>query len=98
MDLTKDAKAALAAIKNQVIQANEYHEYLSRQNKRLQNAMAAIESKMAAAAGIEASDFGLKIAQRTTSFLAVRIQDEPYISFKSQSNITADEALYLLKD
>ena len=98
MDLTKDAQTALATIKNQVIQANEYHEYLSRQNKRLQNAMAAIESKMAAAAGIEASDFGLKIAQRTTSFLAVRIQDEPYISFKSQSNITADEALYLLKD
>lgn len=98
MDLTKDAKAALATIKNQVKQANEYHEYLSNQNRRLQNAMAIIESKMAVAAGIEPSDFVLKIAQETTNFLAVKIQDEPYISSKSQSNITADEALFLLKD
>jgi hypothetical protein len=98
MDLTEDAKAALATIKKQVKEAKEYHEYLSNQNKRLQNAMAVIESRMAGAAGIKPSDFGVKIAQETTSFLAVKIQDEPYISSKSQSNITADEALYLLKD
>ena len=98
MDLTKDAKTALATIKNQVKQANEYHEYLSGQNKRLQNAMATIESKMAVAASIEPGDFGLKIAQQTTSFLTVKIQDEPYISSVSQSNITPDEALYLLQD
>jgi flagellin-like hook-associated protein FlgL len=90
LDLTKDAKAALITIKNELKEANEY--------TRLQDAMAIIESRMAGAAGIEPGDFGTKIAQKITSHLAARIQDEQYISFQSQSNITAYEALYLLKD
>jgi len=98
LDLTKDAEAALAAIKNALKESNEYTEYLNSQNKRLQDAMAIIESRMAGAAGIEPGDFGTKIAQKITSYLAARIQDKQYISFQSQSNITADEALYLLKD
>lgn len=103
LDLTRDAKAALAAIKNELKQANEYTEYLSSQNKRLQNAMARIESRMAGAAGIESSDFdfGTKIAREMTSYLTAKIQDEPYIFFQSQSNLmrlTPDEALYLLAD
>lgn len=98
LDLTKDAKAALAAIKNALKEANDYTAYLSTQNKRLQNAMATIESRMASAAGIQQSDFGTKIVQKITSYLTAKIQDEPYISSQSQSNITADEALYLLKD
>ena len=101
LDLTKDAKAALAAIKNELKQANEYTEYLSSQNKRLQDAMATIESRIAGAAGIESSDFGTKIVQEMTSYLTAKIQDEPYVSFQSQSNLfrlTPDEALHLLAD
>ncbi len=98
MDLTKDAQTALAAIKNEVQQTNEYQEHLSSQNKRLQNAMAAIESRMAGAAGFTSSDFTTIIAQKITRYLSTRIQNQPYISYQSQSNITGDEALYLLKD
>lgn len=98
MDLTKDAKAALATIKNEVKQANEYHEHLSSQNTRLQNAMATIESRMAGAAGFTSSHFTMIREQNITRYLSTRIQYEPYISSQSQSNITADEALYLLKD
>jgi len=98
MDLTKDAQAALATIQNEVKQANEYHEHLSSQNTRLQNAMAIIESRMAGAAGLTSNDFKLIRAQNITRYLSTRIQEEPYISSQSQSNITADEALYLLKD
>lgn len=101
LDLTTDAKAALAAIKNELKQANEYTEYLSSQNKRLQDAMATIESRMAGAAGIESSDFGTKIAREMTSELTAQIEDEPYMFFQSQSNLmrlTPDEVLHLLKD
>ncbi len=101
LDLTKDAKAALAAVKNELKQANEYSEYLSSQNKRLQDAMAIIEGRIAGAAGIEPSDFGAKIAQKMASYLADKIEDEPYISSQSQSNLmrlTPDEGLYLLAD
>lgn len=98
MDLTKDAQAALATIQNEVKQANEYHEHLTSQNKRLQNAMAIIESRMAGAAGFTSSDFTMIRAQKMTSYLSTMIQEEPYISSQSQSNITADETLHLLKD
>ncbi len=98
MDLTKDAQAALAAIKNKVKQAKEYHEHLSSQNKRLQNAMAIIDSRMAGAAGFTSSDFTTITAQKITSYLSTKIHEEPYKSYQCQSNMTADEALYLLKD
>ncbi|MHC4641723.1 MAG: hypothetical protein ACYS32_08770 [Planctomycetota bacterium] len=98
MDLTKDANAALATIQNEVKQANEYHEHLSNQNNRLQNAMAIMENRMAGAAGFTSSGFTMITARKITSYLSTRIHDEPHISSQSQSNITADEALYLLKD
>ncbi len=98
LDLTKNAKAALAGIRNELKKANEYSEYLCSQNKLLQDAMATIESRITGAAGIEPGDFVTKIAQNIMSHLANSIREEPYISFQSQSNITADEALYLLRD
>lgn len=98
MDLTKDAQAALATIRNEVKQAKEYHEHLSSQNKRLQNAMAIIDRRMAGAEGFTSSDFTTITAQKITSYLSAKIHDEPYISYQCQSNMTVDEALYLLKD
>lgn len=98
MDLTRDANAAQSAINNKLKETNEYAEYLNSQNNRLHNTMAIIESRMAGAAGFTSSDFTTIIAQKTTSYLSTKIHDEPYISYQSQSNITADEALYLLKD
>ena len=98
MDLTKDAKAAQTAIKTALQEANKYGEYLSRQNKRLQDSMARIENRAACAAGIEQSDFGLKIAKKITKNLTNRIQNESHISLQTQGNIKADEALSLLKD
>jgi flagellin-like hook-associated protein FlgL len=98
LDLTKDAKATQAAIKTALKEANEYSEYISSQNKRLQNSMARIENHMSGAAGIEQGDFGMKIAHRTTNTLATKIQNKPHISSQIQANITANEALYLLQD
>ena len=98
MDLTRDANAAQSAINNKLKETNEYAEHLNSQNNRLHNTMAIIESRMAGAAGFTSSDFTTIIAQKTTSYLSTKIHDEPYISYQSQSNITADEALYLLKD
>ena len=98
MDLTKDANTALATIQNEVKQANEYHEHLSSQNTRLQNAMARIEGRMAGAASFTSSNFTMIRAQEVTRQLSTRIQNHTYISSQSQSNITADEALYLLQD
>ena len=98
LDLTKDAKGALAAIRNALKQAGECTTYLKSQNKLLQDSMAVIEEQMASAAGVNTGEFGAKIVRKMMGYLTAAIQDEPYISSQSQSNITADEALYLLKD
>jgi flagellin len=98
VDLTSDAKSALVNIKNTLKQTTEYTDYLGRQNKRLQNAMAKIESRTAAAAGIESSVFKTKIAQELMTNLASMISKLPNTSSKSQANFTTDEALKLLKD
>jgi flagellin-like hook-associated protein FlgL len=98
VDLTKDAKAAWAAVKSALKQAEEFTDYLGSQNRRLQNAMAIIEDEMAGAAGLELSDFETKIAQQIAAYLATSISQNPDIFSQSQSNITPDEASYLLKD
>jgi len=98
VDLIKDAKTAFVVVKDALKQANEYADYLNSQNKRLQNAMATIENKMASAAGLESTDLETNIAQQITTSLATKISENPDMSSQSQSNITSDEALYLLKD
>jgi len=98
VDLTSDAKSALATIKNTLKQTTEYTDYLSRQNNRLQNAMTTIERRTAAAAGIESNNFETKIAQELMTNLASMIYKQPNTSSKSQANLTPGEVLKLLKD
>jgi hypothetical protein len=53
---------------------------------------------MASAAGVNTGEFGAGIIREMMGYLAAAIQDEAYITSQSQSNITGDEALYLLRD
>lgn len=98
LDLTKDAKGAMAAVRNAMEQASEVTTYLKSQNKLLHDAMAVIEDTVASAAGINTGAFGAKITKKIMSYLTAAIQDAPYISSQIQSNITPKEALYLLRD
>ncbi|MHC4159399.1 MAG: flagellin N-terminal helical domain-containing protein [Planctomycetota bacterium] len=98
VDLTKDAKADLTTIKDALKDAKEYTNYLSNQNKFLQNATTIIESRMASAVGIERGEFETKIAQEIMDNIEAIISEEPDTAAQTQSNITPDEALYLLKE
>lgn len=98
IDLTKDAKTALATVRNAQKQANECTEYLSRQNKRLQNAMATIEHKMASAVGIDSSSFQTKIMEQLIANISAAISNDTDTFTQIQSSITPDETLQLLKD
>ena len=97
VNLTKDAIGAWKVIKTAVKAATEYTDYLGSQAKILADSMAAIESKMAAAAGFDSTSFETQTAQQITTHLAKQISENPLLSSKTQSNITPDEALYLLK-
>ena len=98
LDLTTDAEGASAVIKNAIEQAGECTTYLKSQNQLLQDSMAVIEEQMASAAGVNTGEFGARIVREMMGYLTAAIQDEPYISSQGQSNITGDEALYLLRD
>jgi len=98
IDLTTDAPGALATIKNALKEADEYTTYIKSQNKFLQDAMATIEHKMAGAVGIDSSSFQTKIMEQLITNISVAISDDTDTSTQIQSNITADEALQLLKD
>jgi flagellin-like hook-associated protein FlgL len=97
VNLTNDAVGAWKAIKTAVKAATEYTDYLGSQAEILQDSMATIEAKMAAAAGFDSSSFETETAQQITTNLAKKISENPLISSRTQSNITPDEALYLLK-
>jgi len=97
LDLTKDAKGGLAAVRNAIEQASEVTTYLKSQNQLLHDAMAVIEDTVASAAGVNTGAFGYKITKKMMSYLTSAIQNAPYISSQIQSNITPKEALYLLR-
>lgn len=98
VDLATDAQGALATIKNALKQASEYTTYVKSQNKFLQDAMATIEHKMAGAVGIDSSSFQTKIMEQLITNISAAISNDTDTSTQIQSNITADEALKLLKE
>jgi flagellin-like hook-associated protein FlgL len=95
--LTSDATKACKAIKTAVKAATEYTDYLGSQAEILADSTATMEGRMAAAAGFDSSSFETKTTQQITTQLAKQISENPKISSRTQSNISPDEALYLLK-
>jgi hypothetical protein len=98
LDLVTDAGGVLAVIQDALKRANEVVTYLNSQNRLLQDAMAVIDDTVSSAAGINTGEFGFKIIDKMMSYFTSAIQNAPYISSQMQSNITANEALYLLRD
>ncbi len=98
VDLATDAQGALATVKNALKEADEYTTYVKSQNKFLQDAMATIEHKMASAVGIDPSSFQTKTMEQLLDNISAAISNDTDTSTQIQSNITADEALQLLKD
>lgn len=97
-DLTKNAKGTLASIKEALKQTSEYTAYLKSQNKVLRDAMTTIENQMASAVGIEPGNFKTEITEQFIANIRAEISDDKDTFIEMQSNITADEALQLLKD
>ncbi|UCF43470.1 MAG: hypothetical protein JSV99_00650 [Planctomycetota bacterium] len=98
VNLANNAAAAWKVIKTAVKAATECTDYLGSQAKILQDSMAVMEGRMAAAADYDSTTFETETAQQITTHLAKQISENPLISSKTQSNITPDETLHLLKD
>jgi flagellin-like hook-associated protein FlgL len=97
LDLTADPKSALSNIKKAITNLNEYKQYLNRQVARVEDATATIESELESAMGIELGDFTPEIAIETAVYTASQLSQDSSTALDTQANVTADEALQLLK-
>ena len=97
LDLTADPKSALSNIKKAITNLNEYKQYLNRQVARVEDATATIESKLESAMGIELDDFTPEIGLETAVYTASQLSQDSSTALDTQANVTADEALQLLK-
>jgi len=95
--LTADPKSALSNIKKAITNLNEYKQYLNRQVARVEDATATIESKLESAMGIELDDFTPEIGLETAVYTASQLSQDSSTALDTQANVTADEALQLLK-
>jgi flagellin len=98
VDLTGDARSAHKVIRATRQAASEYADYLNSQAEILADSMAGFESELAAASGFESDELETETAEQIAAYIAEKISAEPVRSLESQSNITPDEALYLLSD
>jgi len=98
LDLTTDPKSALSNIKKAITNLNEYKQYLNGQVARVEAATAIIESELESAMGVELDDFTPEVAIEKASYTANFISDDKSTSHNTQGNVTADEALQLLKE
>ncbi|MHC4150147.1 MAG: flagellin N-terminal helical domain-containing protein [Planctomycetota bacterium] len=98
VDLTGDASDAHKVIRAAGEAASEYTDYLNSQAEILADSMAGFESELAAAAGLESDELKTETAQEIAAYIAEKLLEEPEVSLESQSNISGDEALYLLND
>jgi flagellin-like hook-associated protein FlgL len=97
LDLTADPKSALSNIKKAITNLNEYKQYLNRQVARVEDATATIESELESAMGIELGDFTPEIGLETAVYTASQLSQDSSTALDTQANVTADEALQLLK-
>jgi len=98
LDLTADPKSALSNIKKAITNLNEYKQYLNRQVARVEDATAIIESELESAMGVGLDNFTLDFAIETAVHIASELSQDSSSALGTQANVTADEALQLLKD
>jgi len=97
LDLTTDPKSALSNIKKAITNLNEYKQYLNGQVARVEAATAIIESELESAMGVELDAFTPKVAIETAVHIASQVSQDSSTALGTQANVTADEALQLLK-
>jgi len=98
VDLTQDAKGALSVIRSALAEAEESSSHIGQQKKHLLSAMSIIEDKMDNATSIGASNYQPKTPRELLSYLGNADFEQASVLAQAQSNITTEEATYLLAE
>jgi flagellin len=97
LNITTDPQNALSTIEEAITNINEYKTYLDRQEARLGDITAAIESEIQAAMGVDLKDFQPELAAPMADYAASLVSQSKQTSLKTQANFTPDEILKLLE-
>ncbi len=98
VDLTEDAKGALSVVRSALAGVEESSSHIGQQRKRVFDAMAIIEDKMDKATSIGAGNFQPKTPRELLSYLGNADFEQASVLAQAQSNITTEEAAYLLAE
>lgn len=98
IDLTEDAKGALSVVRSALANAEESGSHIGQQRKRLLGAMSIIEEKMDNATSIVAGNYQPKTPRELLSYLGNADFEQASVLAQAQSNITTEEAAYLLAE
>ncbi|MFC1794252.1 hypothetical protein ACFL3Q_11765 [Planctomycetota bacterium] len=97
LNITTGPQNALSTIEEAITNINEYKTYLDSQEARLGEIMAAIESEIQGAMGVDMKDFQPELAAHMADYAASLVSQDKQTSLKTQANLTPDEILKLLE-
>ena len=97
-DLTEDAKGALSVVRSALAKAEESSIHIGQQRTRILDAMTLIEEKMDNAISIGAGNFQPKTPRELLNYLGNADFEQASVLAQAQSNITTEEAAYLLAE
>jgi hypothetical protein len=97
LNISTDPQNALSTIEEAITNINEYKTYLDRQEARLGEITATIESEIQGAMGVDMKDFQLELAAPMADYAASLVSQDKQTSLKTHANITPDEILKLLE-
>jgi len=96
LDLSTDPGAAAWELETAAEGLDEYSEHLRRQQVRVAEATAVMESELSAAAGVNLDDFGIALAEQVTTSAARQILADKSTLLNAQANISPERGLQLL--
>jgi flagellin-like hook-associated protein FlgL len=98
LDLAADAEAALSKVETAMEEAGEYIRHLRQQEARVAEATAAMDSELAAAAGVDLRDFSIELARRVADHAAEQFSIKGAAVLEVHADVGAQRILQLLED
>ena len=98
LDLTTDAKGALAKIQAAIEKTQEYNLHLSSQQTRIMDATRVLDSKLDTVLGFDSSSLSSIVAEKMAHYVAEMLAEDTDRSLQTQANADAKKSSQLLID
>jgi flagellin-like hook-associated protein FlgL len=98
LNIETESQKALSKVSEAITNVREYKTYLDRQAALLRDITTSLQSQIDGAMGVDMHDFQPELAAPMADYAASLISQDKQTSLNTQTNLTPDEILKLLKD